>query len=256
MKNKNLILILIISLLFNVTGCKKEEILQKSNSQKEQFMYGATLKNNQHIFFSTSVPYLINKESNLFDTISNEKITIDEFLSKLSLIEELRDGGSKLYKYNKEKTEFGDKDFYVISCNSTDNIKDVYVAKSKESLEGKCNLKIDDLEGVSISIKKGTLTKSGATIIITDTSNRDNVYGECYFIEKKDNNSWIKLIPQNTMLFNYIGYRVDNDNRLELKIDWEYHYGKLEDGRYRIVKSTSEIGEATNHFITVEFTIN
>ena len=60
MKNKNLILILIISLLFNVTGCKKEEILQKSNSQKEQFMYGATLKNNQHIFFSTSVPYLIH----------------------------------------------------------------------------------------------------------------------------------------------------------------------------------------------------
>ena len=38
-----------------------------------------------------------------------------------------------------------------------------------------------------------------------------------------------------------------------MKINWEWLYGKLVNGKYRVVKDTSEPGEGTRHYLTVEF---
>ncbi len=256
MKNKILAIMFSGISIFTITACAKEEqINERQNTLAEHFSWGTTLDDGRHIHFALEVPYLENEKYDLMDAFLYNEITPEDFVKKLEYLDILKDGGSKIYKYNKVKKEFGDEDFYVISCNSTDNIKDMYIAKYRETLENKCSLKIDDLEGVSMSIREGTLTKKGATIIITDTSNRENIYGEFYAIQKHENNGWINLEPINDMAFNSIGYQVDKNNTLELKVDWEYYYGKLEKGTYRILKNTSEPGEATEHYITAEFTI-
>lgn len=233
------------------------DLLPENNSEKETYILGATVDDGRVIHFTFDVPYIYGDiNSDVMSQITNNKLTIEKFISNLNLIDNLKDGGSQIYKYNKNKKIYGNEEFYVIKCNSIDGIKDVYVAKYMDSLNNKCSIKIDDLDGISMTIKDGTLTRKGATIIITDTSNRKNVYGESYRIDKEENNKWTELdtIIDN-YAFNSIGYYVDKNNKLELDINWEWLYGKLENGKYRIVKDTQEAGEGTNHYITVEFVI-
>lgn len=107
--------------------------------------------------------------------------------------------------------------------------------------------KIDD---ISMEIKEGTLTNKGATIIITDTSGLDNIYGEEYKIDKKVKGKWQELKPIiDNYGFDMIGYSVSSNNQLEMNVDWEWLYGKLEHGEYRLVKKVN------NQEIAVLFTI-
>lgn len=222
--------------------------------QEEKFIIGNTLDDGRVIHFTFDVPY---NDDGLSLALSNKEITVDEFIKSLEHIDTLKDGGSKLYKYSALNKDFGSDNFYVIECNSLDNIKDIFVAKNRKSLDGKCSVKINDLDGVSMKIKEGTLTNTSATVIITDTSNRENIYGSSYRIDKNINGKWVKLdiIFSGNYAWNSIGYTVDENKRLEFNINWKILYGKLESGKYRIVKDTSEAGEGTTHYITAEFEI-
>lgn len=116
------------------------------------------------------------------------------------------------------------------------------------------------LENVTMTIKEGTLTKTGATVIITDISGDDNTYGEFFRIDKKENNKWKKVdvVVKGNYGFHMVGYEVNEDNILEMKIDWNWLYGELDAGEYRLVKSASVsknnsyLGEK---YIYVEFSI-
>lgn len=251
MKNKISRILIFIILLLIFTGCNN------TKNKQEKFLIGNTLDDGRIIHFTFDIPY---KGDSLSLAFSNKEISIDEFISKLEYIDTLKDGGSRLYKYDKNTklvNDFGNDNFYVIVCNSIDNIKDIYVAKYKESLNDKCSIKIDDLDGVSMTIKEGTLTKESATIIITDTSNRKNIYGTPYRIDKLENGFWkeLEVVIKGNYGWNSIGYYVDKNNKLELDINWKWLYGTLESGKYRIVKDTSEQGEGTTHYITAEFVI-
>lgn len=114
----------------------------------------------------------------------------------------------------------------------------------------KSNLKIYKGNDIILSIKEGTLTKTGATIIITDKSNKDYTYGKDFILEKKIKNTWYKLAAQETW-WDLVGYKIDENNTLELEQKWEEIYGKLKNGTYRILKS---IG-TTDEYIYVEFEI-
>lgn len=219
---------------------------------KETFKLGLTLDDNRYVSFAYDVPY---SNTSLFDALTKNEITIKEFLKKLTKIDTLKDGGSTIYKYDQSKKEFGPEDFYVISCNSLDGIKDIYIAKEKDTLTNICSLHINDLENVSMTIKDGTLEKTKATIIIKDTSNRKNIYGEYFKLEREENSTWHELKSKETLAFNDIGYTVNSNNYLELEIDWSRFYGELEKGTYRLIKYTSERGEPIKHYLTTEFTI-
>ncbi len=246
--------LMICSILVSGSGCSKK-IEKVSDSQQELFMFGLTLDDGRHVSFSFEVPYLHSSNSSLFDAFMNGEITVEDFLKQLNYVETRKDGGSIIYHYDKNQQEFGNEDFYAISCNTIDYNQDIYIAKKKENLMNKCSIKIDDLENVSMTIKDGTLTKTGATVIITDTSDRNNIYGEGYQLEKEENGVWVEMKPKHDMTFIMIGYSVNENHTLELKVNWEYHYGALESGKYRILKDTSYAGEGTKHYITAEFTI-
>ena len=213
-------------------------------------MLGVSLDNGQIVFSTINIPY---KDTYLSDAFLTNKLSLDDFFNQLNHVLNLRDGGSKIYQYDSKTNIFGPDNFYVIRCNSLDGINDIYIAKNKDILLDKCNLKFDDLDGVSMKIKDGTLTSTSATVIITDISQSENIYGNSYFIEKKENESWIKLVPKRNFIFTDIGYKIGEDNTLEFKIDWQLDYGELESGEYRIVKDTSIPNEGTSHYITVEF---
>ena len=92
------------------------------------------------------------------------------------------------------------------------------------------------LKNVTMNIKENTLTKSGATIIITDNNKVKYTYEEYYKLEKRIDHIWYELKPSGDVLFNEIGYLVDDNNELEMNIDWSKTYGNLTSGKYRIIK--------------------
>ncbi|MCH5167052.1 MAG: hypothetical protein J1F35_04080 [Erysipelotrichales bacterium] len=248
---KKILIILLCFLCLGLTACGKKEVVEH---QEEKFLFGTTLDDGRLINFAIDVPYNGNS---LNDSLLNNEISVEDFVNKLEYTATYKDGGSTLYKYNKIDNEFGNEPFYVIVCNTLDRNRNIYVAKYKENLINICSTKIDDLEGVSMTIKEGTLTRSGATIIITDTTSRDNIYGSEFKLDKKENDRWqeMEIIFDGNYAWTSKGYMVDKNNKLEMNVDWEWLYGKLEDGKYRLVKKTSEPGEGTEHHITVEFEI-
>ena len=86
---------------------------------------------------------------------------------------------------------------------------------------------IDSVSGVTIEIKEGTLTPTGATIIITDTTDKNNSYGEAYRIDKKEDGKWTEVSRViDNAFFNDIAYLLDDNNQIVREVDWEWIYGR------------------------------
>lgn len=119
----------------------------------------------------------------------------------------------------------------------------VDINKNKES-----SFKTTKIKNVSIDISDISLT--GATITIKDTNQNPYTYGEWYKIEKEIDGKWyeVKTIIDDYG-FNDIGYLVDENNQVKFVIDWEWLYGKLPLGSYRILK------QVNNQYISIEFGI-
>lgn len=94
------------------------------------------------------------------------------------------------------------------------------------------------IEGISMVIKEGSLTNTGATVIITDRrEDEEHTYGDSFRIEKNVDGEWESLkTVVDDYGFNSIGYSVDENRTLELKVNWEWLYGKLDKGKYRLIK--------------------
>ncbi|MDD4608437.1 MAG: hypothetical protein PHD10_04845 [Bacilli bacterium] len=89
---------------------------------------------------------------------------------------------------------------------------------------------------VSLKVKEGTLTKSIATLILENYTDDDYLFGKPYAIEKEVNGIWYELNPIKELVFNLPAYSLKAKERIELEIDWEYGYGILSPGKYRIIK--------------------
>ena len=132
---------------------------------------------------------------------------------------------------------FGGLIYYL---NSLNNAKVILIKDNNEYT----------LKNVTMNIKENTLTKSGATIIITDNNKVKYTYEEYYKLEKRIDHIWYELKPSGDVLFNEMGYLVDDNNELEMNIDWSKTYGNLTSGKYRIVK---RIYDGEYKYFSVEF---
>lgn len=152
--------------------------------------------------------------------------------------------------------------FSWVGCQKKDISSDI----GKVNQEEKVNYRIiepaelNEIDGVLMRIKKDTLTRTSATIVIYDYTNDDNIYGQAYRIDKKENGKWTSLKTldgKNWTEVNWIliGYHVDEHDRLELNIGWKDMYGALPNGEYRIVKDTSKQGEMKPYEFSVQFII-
>ena len=109
------------------------------------------------------------------------------------------------------------------------------------------------LKNVSMQVKTETLTRTGATVVITDTNENHYGYDQWYRIEQNTYDGWTEVEPiTDEYAFTDLGLLVGEDNMLEDKIDWSKLYGELDDGNYRIVKRVYDNGYK---YFSVEFTL-
>lgn len=110
-------------------------------------------------------------------------------------------------------------------------------------------------ENITMKIKEGSLTNTGATIIITDLSGDENVdlINRKFKIDYKKNDKWYRLeskIKNEVTVMTTDNVMENGDNTYTQEINWERYYGKLDKGHYRIVKEVK-----TNLYIAAEFDI-
>lgn len=108
------------------------------------------------------------------------------------------------------------------------------------------------IDKVSMTIKEGTLTKKGATLIIIDNNDIPYEYGKSFIINVKENEEWKILEQENDAIFTLEGYYA-RDGKLQMQTDWSEIYGELKKGEYRIGKELYIDGEYK--YIWAEFTI-
>ena len=108
---------------------------------------------------------------------------------------------------------------------------------------------IDLAENITMEIKEGTLTKTGATIVITDLSGKNNTFSKEFRIDQKRGGKWYTLKDNSKNVVDVMTGQQEKDKKLEQELNWEKNYGTLSDGYYRIVKKIN------NKDIVVEFKI-
>lgn len=100
-----------------------------------------------------------------------------------------------------------------------------------------------DMSKITMTIKEGTLTAKGATVIITDTNEEHAVYCEYFVLEQERDNKWVEVDKIDNgvrYVFHEIALLVGDDNKLETTMNWENLYGTLEQGHYRIGKRITD----------------
>lgn len=130
-------------------------------------------------------------------------------------------------------------------------------AKSKNefNIGNKSDVKISQND-VIMTIKDGTLTNKGATIVLTNNSDKNFQYGNPYEIEIKKDGEWHKINVE--LNFTLPAFQLSAKENKEIELNWENEYGKLAEGTYRIIKGINyeyneEKYETFN--VAVEFTI-
>ena len=129
-------------------------------------------------------------------------------------------------------------------------------AKNEFDVGNKSDVQISQND-VSLSIKDGTLKNTGVTLVLTNNSDEDFNYGNPYEIEIKKDGEWHKINVQ--LNFTLPAFSLKAKESKEIELDWEYDYGKLASGTYRIIKSIDyekEEGNFEKFNVAVEFAID
>lgn len=127
--------------------------------------------------------------------------------------------------------------------------------KNEFEVGNKSDVKISQGD-VSMSIKEGTLKNTGATLILTNNSDKEFQYGNPYKIEIKQNGEWYKIPVE--INFTLPAFSLKSKESKEIELNWENGYGKLASGTYRIIKEINyekEEGNFETFNVAVEFTI-
>lgn len=118
---------------------------------------------------------------------------------------------------------------------------------------------VNALEGVTMVFEEGTVSSEKGTVLFVNETATEYTYGEYFELEWKKDGDWVQ-VP--TVLksygFNDIGYTLQPFESAAQIIEWEWLYGVLESGEYRLVKEILERNEAGNpktHMLAAEFEV-
>ena len=90
---------------------------------------------------------------------------------------------------------------------------------------------------IHMTLKEGTLSKTGATVVLTNLTNKDYRCGEYFLIQHREDSDWKDL---DTVIKEYgfddLAYVLQGNGNIEITINWGWLYGTLPQGDYRLCK--------------------
>lgn len=119
---------------------------------------------------------------------------------------------------------------------------------------------VNNFDGVSMTVKEDSVSSVELTVIFENNSDKQGVYGEDFLLEKEIKGDWYQ-VP--TIIddygFNEIGYELPPSKIDEFTIDWDWLYGSLDTGKYRVVKKILDFrstGDYDEYYLAAQFTID
>lgn len=117
----------------------------------------------------------------------------------------------------------------------------------KEPIEGEMNLKEGETTEVwGIQLSSRNITPTGMTLICNQSGGEPTGYlhtGSYYFLEEKIEAEWLevdKLDLEHDLAWTDESWTIPMNNTVEWEVDWEWLYGELPIGRYRIGKEITD----------------
>ena len=101
-------------------------------------------------------------------------------------------------------------------------------------------------EKVSLKVLEDTITRDGATLVITDENEEPYGYGEDFVLEVKKGDFWEKVESLPNTVWKSLAYVPNEEGILTMKLNFKYVFGSLEDGIYRVVKTVQSVNIYSN----------
>lgn len=119
---------------------------------------------------------------------------------------------------------------------------------------------VNETDEVSMTIQEGTVSPTGVSLVFENHTNEEYIYGESFILEEHIEGSWyqVPVEIEDNYGFNTIGYSLEAGESEVFEVDWEWLYGTLDEGSYRIVKDISafrEAGDYDPYILAATFTI-
>lgn len=154
------------------------------------------------------------------------------------------------------------KDEYTTQVMDILNTASINTESSSETED----LYYDDtkVEAIGLSLNIANIDQTSADLYFTqyEGNPKGNLqYSDDFIIEKFDKDEWnnAPIVLEGDYGFNDIAYSITNNDIIDFKIDWEWLYGELEPGEYRIGKKVIdfvETGSYDKYMLYVHFIIN
>lgn len=126
--------------------------------------------------------------------------------------------------------------------------------------EQRTESKIPDVNtntNIVLEIVDDTLSPSGVVIKMTNHTDENLWYGEGFTLEESIDENWYVVPYQGTDGHNVpdIGYILNANQTDEKEMTWNYPYGILSEGSYRLILSFGVEGSGRKYNSAVEFSI-
>lgn len=120
---------------------------------------------------------------------------------------------------------------------------------------------VNNLEEVSMNEVEDTVSSTGLTVLLANDTDKEIIYSEDFVLETKIDDSWYQVptVLKEDYGFNDIGFQIQPTKSSEWPVDWEWLYGSLEDGEYRIVKKVLDFrgpGNYDEYDLAANFSLN
>lgn len=143
--------------------------------------------------------------------------------------------------------------FMLAACNNGHSKKTAGLEESRLS-------EVTSLSDVSMKADIESVSPTGLTLLFENNSEVDLIYGEDLLLEEAVEDRWYEVPTTISGEYAYedIGYEVEPGEEASMAIDWEWLYGDLDEGYYRIAKRvlhSRETGDFDEYVLTAEFKI-
>ncbi len=149
------------------------------------------------------------------------------------------------------------------NSNTTGGTENINTYQSSETIDWEPTTYkiVNNFDGVAMAVKKGTVSSSGLTVAFENNSEKQCIYGEYFLLEKKINDKWyqVPVVIDGNYGFDGIGYELASGKEGEWEVNWNWLYGSLDTGKYRIVKEILDFrntGDYDKYYLAAEFIIH
>ena len=168
----------------------------------------------------------------------------------------LYDGIGEDFEIGPEEKVYSENGVFEVPEDGNIYVYELYVKYKNGSCYYGFKILPPDDWGLTLSVKD--VTSKGATLVFSQSGGNavgELMTGSYYRLEYEDEE--MAFAVEGDIAWTSEAYMIPKDGELEMQVNWEWLYGTLEPGTYRIVKQVMDHGNSGNlvKFYSVEFTV-